>query len=302
MSLSVHWWESSSVLTQINTAAVVLAVFVAIWAARYASRPRRGLVYSADMRDPAGDEQTAWASNVVPKDEQQRAVIVTFVLHGSGRLDVPTSLFDNATPITLSVKDAEIRSAAPVKTRRGGGLTPPMQVRDNKLEIGPGLIGRNQVLTYTLLAVVTKQLRQPRLVRVTLTSALVDTRLRTNKADFLIQLGTFEILAVAFLIVSEAWPRQFSFHFPTQPLELFLAILASLIVLFPNKRVTASQQVRMIKASVRKELEDIRRWPILRYRPPQEDRRLSEERPPPEERPLPEERSTLEKHQRTAGQ
>jgi len=106
VSLSVHLWESSPLLTLISTVAGVLTVLAGIWAALYASRPRRGLAYSAKMRRPTGDERAEWVNNIVPNEEQQRAAIITFVLRGTGRRDVPTSAFDNSTPITLSVTGA----------------------------------------------------------------------------------------------------------------------------------------------------------------------------------------------------
>ena len=52
MALSVHSWESSPLLTLISTAAGVLTVIAGIWAALYASQPRRALAYSAKMRAP----------------------------------------------------------------------------------------------------------------------------------------------------------------------------------------------------------------------------------------------------------
>jgi hypothetical protein len=272
MSLSVHWWESSSLPTSISAAAAVLAVFVAIWAAVYASRPRRGLAYSAKMRLPTADERKIWINNVVPKDEQERVVIITLVLHGSGRLDVPTSLFDNATPIILSVKDAEIRSAGPVLTRGGGGLTPSMQVRENRLEIGPGLIGRKQVFSYTLIAVTKKQLRLPSPARVTSTSALVDTRLRADASESLIRLRAIGILAAAFFVLWGIWLRHTSFHWPIPPRILLLWGAVVAFALWPSPNRATSRQARQVKALVHKRLAELKR----------------EDQPPPEDQSTPE--------------
>jgi len=267
----VRWWESPSLLTQINTVAAVLAAIIPIWAAFYASRPRRGLSYDAAMRPPRRNE-AVWVNTVVPEPEQSRAVIIKFGLRGIGRLDVPSSLFDSATPITLSFKDAEIRDVAPVEMRRGGGLAPPMQLRDGKLEIGPGLIGRHQHLTYTLLAVTKPRSSwwmeakkemywsgplwpQRIAVRATLTNALVDTRLRTVGTESLIQLSVVGILIVVFYAMWEAWLRHITIHVHISPLTLILTILAVLLAVLvfspntnvPSVRRRGQQQVKFLE-------------------------------------------------------
>lgn len=132
-----------------------------------------------------------WTASVLPDaDEQPRAAIVTFYVRGAGRLDVPTSAFDNAIPITLSVRDADIRAMIKVDTRRGGGLAPRSEVLDNKLQVGPGLLGRDQVVVYTLIVLARERLNPiPDTPQITLTSALVDTKLRTDKTDAWIRVG-----------------------------------------------------------------------------------------------------------------
>ena len=233
MSLSVHWWESSPLLTSVSTIAAVLTVVAAIWAAMYASRPRRGLAYAAAWDLPT-EEQMEWVESALPSGEQQRAVVVTFVLRGSGRLDVSTSAFDDATPITLRVKGAEIRSMRPVSTRRGGGLVPASKLDDNKLEIGPGLIGRNQVLTYTLIAVTENRLVSSGPAPVNLTSALIDTRLRTDKRNTLIAVGVFAAVAAGFVGLWYGWLRHVSTgkhgaQSYTIPIAILLALVAQVV-------------------------------------------------------------------------
>lgn len=200
MALSAGWWESSTLLTLISTVAGVLAVIAAIWATLYASRPRRALAYYAMTERPINPLDQAWRSMLDPNVYGQLPVIVTFVLRGTGRLDVPTSIFDNSTPITVSVTGAEIRRVIQVDTRRGGGLVPPSKVRDDKLEIGPGLIGRNQILTYRLAAVDMTGTIPPGRVAATLTSALIDTKLRTDRRDALIRRGVGSAISVVLLV------------------------------------------------------------------------------------------------------
>jgi hypothetical protein len=202
MSLSVHWWESSPLLTLISAVTGVLAVVAAIWATLYASRPRRALAYSFKTLRPTGVYERGRVNVVGPNEGEQRNVIVTFVLRGTGRLDVPTSVFDNSTPITLRVTGAEIRGTAQVESRRGGGLVPAFEVHDNDLEIGPGLIGRNQVLTFTLVAVRRNELDP---LRFTLTNALIDTKLRNYRWDVLIRVGLVGVVYAVFLVLWYSW-------------------------------------------------------------------------------------------------
>jgi hypothetical protein len=205
MSLPVHGWESSPLLTPISAVTGVLAVVAAIWATLYASRPRRALAYSIKMQHPIDGYERGRVNLVVPNEEQQRAVIVTFVLRGTGRLDVPTSVFDSSTPITLGVMGGEIRGADKVESRRGGGLVPAFKVGDNNLEIGPGLIGRNQVLTFTLVAVTRNELDSSGPLCFTLTNALIDTRLRNYNWDISIRIGLIGVVFAVFLVLWYIW-------------------------------------------------------------------------------------------------
>ena len=207
MLLSPPWWQSSSVLTQISTATTLLAFAGGIWAAFYASRPRRALTYSARMRQPREDEKANWVNNALhDAADQDRAAIVNFILRGSGRLDVPTSVFDNATPITITADatDAPIRSEVGFDHRRDGGHFPEHQVQGNQLTIRPGLIGRNQILVYTWITVPSEQLtrRWGRKAKFEMTSALIDTKLRPSRRNILIRLG---VLAVAIALIAGLW-------------------------------------------------------------------------------------------------
>jgi hypothetical protein len=96
MARPAQWWQSSTVLTLIGTIATVLAFAGGIWAAFYASRPRRALTHSATMRRPEGEEQNNWVKHALQgEDERKDAAIVNFVLRGSGRLDVPNGFANN---------------------------------------------------------------------------------------------------------------------------------------------------------------------------------------------------------------
>jgi hypothetical protein len=204
-------------------------------------------------------------NSALPDEEQRSATIVSFVLRGSGRLDVSTSAYDSATPITVRVRGAEIRSVRPCSTRGGGGLVPPSQVRDNKLEIGPGLIGRDQILTYTLFAVITNRSISPgQLVPsgrapVALTNALIDTKLRTDKKDLLIRLAAV-VLAAAFIFgVWYGWLRHTSLHIHGDPLALTTLIVAVVTLTwtaFNDHRYRADPPADSIARQVRIILQD----------------------------------------------
>ncbi len=225
MSSALLLSQSSPLFGVFSAVTGVLAVIAAIWAALYASQPRRGLAYSVKWRPPTGTELVAWVNRVVPYEEQQLPVIVTFVLRGSGRLDVSTSSFDNATPITLSVTGARIHWAGTPNSRRAGGLWPPAQIRDDKLEIRPGLIGRKRVLTYTLIAATENQLARSGPAPVTLTYALIDTKLRTDKRDTLIRLGAIGLVTVVFFWLWYLWLR----HLPSSQIIGLMGLVVSLV-------------------------------------------------------------------------
>ena len=213
--------------TLISTAEV--AVIVAIWATLYAQPTPAGRRFRPPpwTERPVQQLDQAWLSMLDPTSYRQFPVIITFVLRGAGRLDVPTSVFDNSTPITVSVTGAEIRRVLQVGTRRGGGLAPPSEVRDNKLEIGPGLIGKNQILTYTLAGVDLTGTIPPGRVPATLTNALIDTKLRTYRRDALIRRGVVGAIIVV-LFVAGFWLDRISSH-RTQNLISFAAVGVSLL-------------------------------------------------------------------------
>lgn len=268
MSLSGHWWESTSpFLTLIGTVAGVVAVVAAVWATLYASRPRRGLAYSTKIRLPTSSELAALPNDVIPDDIKQRAVIinvipqnveqratiiraiqedpkqrpvvVTFTLRGTGRLDVPTSAFDNETPITLSVIDAEIRSAISVTTRGGGGLIVAQKVRDNRLEIGPGLIGRNQILTYNLIAVTKSRMKLSGKAHISLTNALIDTKLRTDKRQKVIGIATTLVVCGILVGLWYGWLRHASFvRGGADPISWIGGVVAVIGLIWQTREIT----------------------------------------------------------------
>jgi hypothetical protein len=77
MSLAANSWESSPLVGLIGVAVGAIAVLATVWAAMYASRPRRGLAYTAEWGPPG--ELMAWVTDIVPNvGQQHRAVITLF--------------------------------------------------------------------------------------------------------------------------------------------------------------------------------------------------------------------------------
>lgn len=127
------------------------------------------------MRLPEGEEQNKWVKYALRnEDERKGAAIVNFVLRGSGRLDVPTSVFDNRVPIeiTADTDDAPIKSEVGFAHFRDDGCWPDWHYHGNKITVCPGRIGRNQILVYTWIAVPQKPLtsKQGREPKVTMTA------------------------------------------------------------------------------------------------------------------------------------
>jgi hypothetical protein len=159
------------------------------------------------MRRPEGEEQNNWVKHALQgEDERKDAAIVNFVLRGSGRLDVPTSVFDNGVPIeiTADTDDAPIRSEVGFAHFRDDGRWPDWHYDGNKITVCPGRIGRNQILVYTWISVpqsplTSKQGREP---KVTMTCALIDTKLRKSKRNIWIRIG---VLAGVTALIFALW-------------------------------------------------------------------------------------------------
>ncbi|WP_089316993.1 hypothetical protein [Actinomadura mexicana] len=82
----------------------------------------------------------------------ERPYLTEVVLAGRGRRDIPRSAFDNGAPIRLNL-GAAIVELLQVKTTDSASSTPPPPVATDAeaLLIGPGLIGRRQRITLSVL-------------------------------------------------------------------------------------------------------------------------------------------------------
>lgn len=169
-------WYSNTTLLSITTIVIgFLTVLAAVWGSLYVARPRRGLVYEASHSSVSADELAD-----LPEADRLTAVAVSFRLRGSGRLDVPTAAFDSGIPLTIRFADATLhRLMGPCSSQPPNRTVPSALIRDGELVIGPGLIGRDQLLAYRLL-VTAHELSSFWRPLPQVRGALIDTSLRKN--------------------------------------------------------------------------------------------------------------------------
>jgi hypothetical protein len=93
----------------------------------------------------------AWSASRAGRDGPRR---VKITLASTGLSDIPSEVFDGGQPIRfdLGVRITELVSAtsAAKTTSRTPPPVPPAVITGSVLEVGPGLIGRQQVLTYVV--------------------------------------------------------------------------------------------------------------------------------------------------------
>jgi hypothetical protein len=179
MPSAAAWYESAFALGVGSIMVGVLAIIATVWAAVYAARPSRALRYRLKSCRPATEAELSAVPIYFPPPHP---VIVEFQLRGSGHRDVPGSAFHDGTPITVSLAGRITALMTPPATFPEARTVPPAEVTDSgTLEIGPGLIGRDQVITYRLLADLSQDGRQPKLgVR----GSLIDVPLRPREPLF----------------------------------------------------------------------------------------------------------------------
>jgi hypothetical protein len=189
------WYDSGALVSVAGVAVSVLAILVTVWGTLYAIRPRRALYYKLKSAKPVRDSDAsplrASASGLAhPK-------VLTICLRGRGRKDVSSAAFDSAEPIAVNAGGPIVGLLGDPVSYPTGRSVPKARVAGGLLEIGPGLIGRSQLLTYTVLADVTEP-------RVTVQGSLIDVRIsrRDDRFGGLFQLGWLGFFAVIVFAVN----------------------------------------------------------------------------------------------------
>jgi hypothetical protein len=195
MLSAAHWYDSSAVLSVAGVLATIVAIVATVWVTLYTVRPRQALYYQLKSCRPVRDSDPAplraSASGLAhPK-------VLTICLRGRGRKDVSSAAFDSATPIAL-------KAGGPIVSLLGDPVSSPLErsvpktrVAGGMLEIGPGLIGRSQLLTYTVLA-------DAAAPRIAVQGSLIDVRIsrRSERFGGLIGVGWLAFGAVLLFAVN----------------------------------------------------------------------------------------------------
>ncbi|MEV6904959.1 hypothetical protein [Amycolatopsis sp. NPDC051372] len=151
MNLAESWYESQ-LLWSVTAVVVAIVLGVPAIVVAVCALPRRRLTYTVLSDIPLLSRSVSGSLEVrhegrVGDDPR----VVTVVLVGSGRQDIPSSGFDQGRPLVLDfavpiVELLTAQSASP-------SLVPAPQVRmdTTALLVGPSLISKRHVLTYSVL-------------------------------------------------------------------------------------------------------------------------------------------------------
>jgi hypothetical protein len=154
MPSAAPWYESSTVLSGVGVVVSILALLVTVWGVLYAVRPRQALYYRLKSFRPVGDfdPESQHAALHGLKDPK----VLTISLRGRGRKDVSSAAFDSGEPIAITAGGPIVALLGTPESYPPERSMPKVQVAEGALKISPGLIGRSQLLTYTVLADVAK--------------------------------------------------------------------------------------------------------------------------------------------------
>ena len=190
--LSIGPWYDSNLA---GLFATVLAIAATVWVTLYALRPRQALYYQLKSSSPVTESNPWW--DAATRLKLQHPKILTIRLRGRGRRDVSSAAFDLNAPIA-------IEAGGPIFMLLGDPASSPPQrsmpearIASGALEICPGLIGKSQLLTYTVLA----DVAQP---SVSVRGSLIDVQIRRRDDRFetFRELGVLGFLAVLFFAIN----------------------------------------------------------------------------------------------------
>ena len=171
MTPTAAWYQQTAVLDVGSTVAGLLAVVATVWAAVYAARPGRALLYLVRRwRPPVRGEASPFDVPLAAG----RLVVADIQLRGGGRQDIPSAAFDAGRTINIGVNGSilTLLTTSSFPAERAG---PDATVSAGRVQVGPGLIGRKQVLTYRVLAeILDPDPNHP--PRLTVSAPLVDVR------------------------------------------------------------------------------------------------------------------------------
>ncbi|WP_461072155.1 hypothetical protein [Streptomyces pseudoechinosporeus] len=157
------FWGAAGVIT------TVLVGIGAIWATLRSAHPKRRIAYEFEATALGSRNHTLGSTLELRLNRMvlSNPHIVRVAIKNTGRRDVPSSAFDNATPIRVRLETPilEVLNAESVPRE---AQIPTYEIAEHEFHIKPSRIGKDVVVTYTLLVD-----DNP---RPSLTSSLVDVR------------------------------------------------------------------------------------------------------------------------------
>lgn len=196
MPSAVPWYDSA---VAVSAAGVLVTLAVTIWVALYVARPRQALYYhlrsAAPVTEYSNDELRAASVRHGMADPQ----VLDIWLRGRGRRDISSAAFDAGKPIAIKTPNGRIVKLLDKSTSQPSRSVPDAWVSDGSLMVGPGLIGRSQLLKYKVLADVKGLTPQ-----LDIQGSLIDVRIGPRFERFLGLLAAvvFTFLVVAFFAVN----------------------------------------------------------------------------------------------------
>jgi hypothetical protein len=147
-SSALFWSIAAVVAGVLGTAVIVMATF---WVAS----TKRRLLYSMPVVTPLinGEGEPGVLEDLEVRRRGQLLAspsVVILELEAKGRRDIPRSAFDDGAPVCLDV-GAQIIEVLKVTTTPTDRAVPPYKADGLRLLIGPCLIGRRQIITFSLL-------------------------------------------------------------------------------------------------------------------------------------------------------
>lgn len=156
MAVAASWWTSGTFWSAVIALAVGLLGAAIAWIGP--RRGRRRLHYGTISETrllPRHGLSEEVRSNLVLLHRGQPVggdpYVVEIVLRGMGNRDIPSSSFDQGKPLRIHLGVPIIEQLQVNEDSKSAIPTPPIRAGDKSVEIGPGLVGRRQRISVSLL-------------------------------------------------------------------------------------------------------------------------------------------------------
>jgi hypothetical protein len=220
------WYTSGTLWAAVAAVAAVLAVIAAVVVPFMVTFPKRRLMYGMPLSAPMLVAPQGVRGELELRHRGvplQKTHVVELKLVNRGRRDIPSSDFDNGTPITLDTS-ARIIELLQTTSEPSTIPAPAVVVDGSALKIGPGLIGRGQRITYTVLVDGEPELKYQGTLQDVQVRQLSDDERASDASNRLVGSVVLLALAVAYTAFRASDPASAT---PAEP-PVLLALLAAI--------------------------------------------------------------------------